>query len=81
MISYLTAVSTSIKNLVEEVNKSWPASQDLTLVVDLFREVHGRCRLDRSNMIDGQIVVTFDPKDLDQSEYDMVKSWLIAELC
>lgn len=81
MVSYLTSVSTSVKNLVEEVNKSWPASQDLTLVVDLFRERHGRCRIDRSSIINGEIVVTFDPKDLDQSEYDLIKSWLIAELC
>lgn len=81
MISYLTSVSDSVKRLVEEVNESWPFSQELTLVIDLFKEVHGRCRLNRSNIIEGEIVITFDPKDLDPSEYDEIKDWLITELC
>lgn len=80
MIEYINPASDSVRKLVEEVHANWTCSRAFTLKVETFLQAHNECAIDMSNVVIGEITITFDPQELSENAYSRIKAWLVSHL-
>ena len=66
--------------LMGEVVERRTATFPFTYIVDTYLEVHNECYVNFSDVRQGIIYITFDPKEFSTEEYDKILNWLISNV-